>query len=289
MKINQENILVTGANGQLGSEIFKISKFYSSYNYFFESKNSLDITNFHLLNSYIRKNKISTVINCAAYTNVDEAETEHQIANQINFKSVSKLAKICKENNIKLIHISTDFVFDGKKKSTYNENDKTNPINVYGKTKLRGENSILELGLKNSLIIRTSWLYSGEGDNFVNKLCENFKKFKQINLPTDEVGSPTYATKLAENILRIIPKIKNKIVEKYHYSDKGFCSRYEFGLAIAKFKNSETIILPKKTFTNSFRPKFSALNSDKIINKFSLNIFDWEYNLKEFLTKNTIK
>lgn len=286
MKIIKENILITGAKGQLGSQFYKSSKIFTSHNYFFENKDSLDISDNELLNYYIKKNKISTVINCAAYTNVDKAENRIDLASEINFKSVTGLAKICKEQNIKLVHFSTDYVFDGNKKTAYVELDQTNPINIYGKTKLNGENSIIKSGLKNSLIIRTSWLYSDLNNNFVNKLINNFKKFRKIELPCDEFGSPTHALKLSENILRIIPKIKNNKVEKYHYSDKGFCSRYEFGLAIAKQLSSDVQIIPKFDSKNSIRPRFSALNSDKIIDKFSLNIDDWNHNLKQFLTKN---
>ena len=191
---------MTGANGQLGSTLKDVSINYN-HNYFFREKNELDITNFFVLENFLKKNNINTLINCAAYTNVNESETNKDLSNNVNHYAVENIAKLCFKFGIQLIHISTDYVFDGLKKYPYNETDKTNPINYYGKTKLDAERKILSYDLNKSVIIRTSWLYSKLDNNFVNKILNKLNNKKEIFVVDEEIGSPTNAIDLAETII----------------------------------------------------------------------------------------
>ena len=203
------NILVTGSDGQLGNSIKRISNGFDIYDFHFTNKNELDITNNNLIQEYIEKNKINIIINCAAFTNVEEAEKKRELADLINHVSVDNLAKICSEQNIQLIHISTDFVFDGLKSVPYTEMDNPNPINYYGLTKLNGEKKMMSYDLDKSIIIRTSWLYSEYKNNFVSKILDKINHSKNINVVNDEIGSPTNSIDLAELILSVIPMLKN--------------------------------------------------------------------------------
>ena len=185
-----------------------------------------------------------------------------------------------------MIHISTDFVFDGKKKLPYTELDHARPINEYGKSKLEGEKKILNSSLKNSIIIRTSWVYSKYGNNFVNKVIKNIKENQYITVVDDQFGSPTNALDLAKVILNIIPKISNQKAEIYHYSSSGYCSRYDFAVLIKELVKSNVEIKKIKTVQTINRPRFSALNSNKIKNKFNLEITDWKTSLVNLFNKN---
>ena len=278
-----KNILVTGSAGQLGSSLKLVSKKYN-YVLFFKSKADLDITNLQILCNFIKKNKINTIVNCAAYTDVDKAETNKLKANIINNHAVENLAKLSQSLKLQLIHISTDYVFDGQKKIPYDEYDNTNPINYYGETKLQAENNIMKYRLENSAIIRTSWLYSFSDNNFVKKIINNSKNKDKIKVVDDEIGSPTNAMDLAEAIFEIIPKLKNKKTELFHYSNNGSCSRYEFAKTIVKFNRTKIKVIPiKKTKNKISRPKYSALDSSKILNKFQLRKINWEESLHRYL------
>jgi dTDP-4-dehydrorhamnose reductase len=202
------NILVTGSNGQLGSEIKELSSQYA-YNFFFTDRANLDITVINALKEFIETNAINTIINCAAYTAVDKAEDDKENADKINHVVVQYLAEIAKEKNIHLIHISTDYVFNGKNDKPYVENDTTSPNGVYGKTKLDGENAMISINPSNSIIIRTSWVYSSFGANFVKTMLRLGKEKESLGVIYDQVGTPTYARDLAKVILDIIPNIKS--------------------------------------------------------------------------------
>ncbi len=202
------NILVTGSNGQLGSEIQELSSEYA-YNFFFTDRNTLDITDVSAMRAFIETNAINAVINCAAYTAVDKAESDEINADAINHLSIKNMAQIAKEKNIILIHISTDYVFDGKNFKPYTEDDTTNPNGVYGKTKLDGEKTLQEINPANSIIIRTSWVYSSHGANFVKTMLRLGKEKEQLGVIFDQVGTPTYARDLAKTILELVAKIKN--------------------------------------------------------------------------------
>lgn len=280
------NILVTGCKGQLGSEIKELHEYYNKYNFFFTDFHDLDITCHESVISYINKNKINIIINCAAYTAVDKAESELDTANAINHLAVSNFAMISKKNNIKLIHISTDYVFDGQCFKPYTEDQKTNPNTVYGKSKLLGELAIKKINPKNSIIIRTSWLYSKFGKNFVKTILNLAIKRKKIDVVNDQFGSPTNAADLAKVILNIISLIKNTNVEVYHYSNSGACTWYDFAKKIISFSKIQTKI--EKTSTKKLipsRPKYSVLYCGKIEKKFNIKILNWKRSLMFFLKK----
>ena len=279
------NILVTGSDGQLGNSIKRISNGFDIYNFHFTNKNELDITNNNLIQEYIEKNKINIIINCAAFTNVEEAEKKRELADLINHVSVDNLAKICSEQNIQLIHISTDFIFDGLKDYPYNEKDTPNPINIYGLTKLNGEKKMMSYNLDKSIIIRTSWLYSESKNNFVSKILNKINHQNYINVVENEIGSPTNVKDLAKVILSIIPKLKNDKTEIFHFSNIGFCSRYDFATEINKIVKGKSSIKSERVSESKVkRPKYSALDSKKIINKYDIKIDDWKYSLSDHLS-----
>ena len=284
---NKYNILVTGTNGQVGSEIKELSSNYD-YNFFFTVKDNLDITNEQNIKEFIEKNNINTIINCAAYTAVDIAEDDKANADLANRKAVKKLAKISKEKNIKLIHISTDYVFDGKNFKPYSEEFQTNPNSVYGKTKLDGEVEMLKINPYNSIIIRTSWVYSGYGNNFVKTMLKLGKERDELGVIFDQIGTPTYARDLAKTILDILPKIENNKVEIYNYSNEGVLSWYDFAKEIMRMANLNCKINPIETFqypTPASRPHYSLLNKSKIKKDFNITIPYWKDSLDECLKK----
>ena len=263
-------ILVTGCNGQLGSEIRKISPEFSDYEFVFLSKKELNISDKKNVLSFFKENSFYALINCAAYTNVNNAEKDIKTAELVNNFGIKNLAIVCRRYSIKLIHISTDYVFDGSKKSPYIETDITNPINAYGTSKLNGELSMISVNPKNSIIIRTSWLYSNYSKNFVKSIISLSKIKSKINVISDQFGSPTNASNLANDVLSLIKKIDNESVEIYHYSDDGFTSWYKFANEIINLKKIDI----KLSKINSLlydshvkRPKFSALNCTKIKEK----------------------
>ncbi|MDX4068092.1 dTDP-4-dehydrorhamnose reductase [Aliarcobacter skirrowii] len=281
------NILVTGSMGQLGSEIKAISSDYS-YNFFFTDRNNIDITNKDNIKEYCQTNSINVIINCAAYTAVDKAETDIENADLINRKAVKKLSIVAKELDIKLIHISTDYVFDGKNFKPYVEEYQTNPQSVYGKTKLDGENEMININPLNSIIIRTSWVYSYYGNNFVKTMLRLGKEKEELGVIFDQIGTPTYAKDLAITILNIVPQIENSKVEIYNYSNEGVLSWYDFAKEIMKMAKLNCKINPIETYqypTPAKRPHFSLLNKSKIKSKFNLEIPYWKDGLDDCLKR----
>ena len=279
------NILVTGSNGQVGSEIKELSSNYA-YNFYFTCKSDLDITNEKAIEAFIAKNTITAIINCAAYTAVDKAESEIQQADKINHQAVFHLASIAKEKNIKLIHISTDYVFDGTNYKPYDETDTTNPQSVYGQTKLDGEKALQLLNPENSIIIRTSWVYSSYGNNFVKTMLRLGKERESLGVIYDQVGTPTYAKDLAKSILDILPKINNKKIEIYNYSNEGVCSWYDFAKEIMKMAKLTCKVNPIETKeypTPAKRPHYSLLSKSKIKQTFELSIPHWKSSLEHCL------
>jgi len=288
------NVLITGSNGQLGSELkylvmndeLKIINENDS-KFFFTDKNELDITDMKKVKEFCKNNDITHIINCAAYTAVDKAEEEQELADLINHKAVKNLAIISKELNISLIHISTDYVFDGKNFKPYTENDKVNPQSVYGQTKLDGEKAIIEINPLNSIIIRTSWVYSSFGNNFVKTMLRLGKEREELGVIFDQIGTPTYAKDLAIAILEIIPKIQNSKLSIYHYSNEGAISWYDFTKAIFEIKGIDIKINPIETKdypTPAKRPHYSVLNKSKIKEEFNLIIPYWKDSLKKMLS-----
>ena len=281
------NILVTGSNGQLGSEIKELSSKYE-YKFFFTDRSNIDITKKENIKTFCEINNINTIINCAAYTAVDKAESDEVNADLINRKAVKKLALVSSELNIKLIHISTDYVFDGKTYKPYVEEFQTKPNSVYGKTKLMGENEMINVNPKNSIIIRTSWVYSSYGNNFVKTMLRLGKEKTELGVIFDQVGTPTYAAHLAMAILDIIPKLNNPKVEIYNYSNEGVLSWYDFAKEIMKMAKLNCKINPIETFqypTPAKRPHFSLLNKSKIKSTFNIEIPYWKDGLDECLRK----
>ena len=292
--MNSINILVTGSNGQLGSELQELSSNYK-YNFFFTNRNDIDITSKDSIKEYCQKNNINTIINCAAYTAVDTAETDEVNADLVNRKAVKKLALVSLELDIKLIHISTDYVFDGKNFKPYCEEYQTNPNSVYGKTKLMGENEMIKINPINSIIIRTSWVYSSFGNNFVKTMLRLGKEKDELGVIFDQVGTPTYARDLAKTILDILPNIapignalgvKNEKVEIYNYSNEGVLSWYDFAKEIMKMAKIDCTINPIETFqypTPAKRPHYSLLNKSKIKKEFNVTIPYWKDSLAKCL------
>ena len=279
------NVLVTGSNGQLGSLISENSVNHSEYNFIFCDKSNLDITNHSLVRQFILKYNINIIINCAAYTNVEKAESEKNIADKINHLAVANLAKLSKKYSVSLIHISTDYVFDGNNIIPYLETDIPNPQSVYGLTKLKGERAIQSINPKNSIIIRTSWLYSKLGNNFVNKMIELAKIKNEISVVSDLTGSPTNSYDLANVILSILSKIKNVNVEVFHFSNEGACSWYDFANMIFQLKKIKIKVNPINSIdfiSIAERPKYSVLNTNKISKYFDVEIHCW----KESLTRS---
>lgn len=281
-------VLITGANGQLGSELIRLESKFPAHTFFFTDKSILNIVHFEEVESYISKNKIDAIVNCAAYTNVDKAEDEVEWANEVNYLAVKNLGKIAKKLNLKLLHISTDYVFNGNSGIPYKESDPTNPQNAYGISKLKGEKALLKINPKNSVIIRTSWLYSEFGHNFVKTMLRLSTEKESISVVSDQIGSPTNAKDLANALLLILPKINNESIEIYHYANQGQCSWFQFAEAIMSIAQKNCIILPIGSAdfkTKAKRPKYSLLNTEKIQNTFNLEILNWEDSLKECVLK----
>lgn len=280
------NILVTGANGQLGSELKKLESKYISYNFYFKGSSELNITNHSLVKEFIIKNAIDIIINCAAHTAVDKAELEFELSDAVNHLAVRNFAQLAKEFTIKLIHVSTDYVFDGQGYRPYLESDMPNPQSVYGKTKLSGEEAMKELNPINSIIIRTSWVYSNYGNNFVKTMLRLGKEKEKLGVIFDQIGTPTSARDLAKTILDIVPQIKNYKVEVYHFSNEGVCSWYDFSKAIFDLTGIKVDVYPIETSqypTLAKRPYYSLLNKNKIKQKFGLKVPYWKDSLKEVL------
>jgi len=282
-------ILITGGDGQVGSELRELSTLYAQYNYTFTNRHLLDLTNTLEIENFFADKDFDVIINCAAYTNVDKAESEFDIAELVNAKAVETLATIAKRKQISLVHISTDYVFDGNKNVPYLENDVTNPINNYGKSKLLGEKAIFEIAPERSTIIRSSWIYSKFGNNFVKTMLRLGSERESLGVISDQLGTPTNAKDLAKLILDIIPKINNAIPEIYHYSNEGETSWFEFAKTIFEFSNVNCFVNPilaAEYKGAATRPGYSLLNKTKIKNKFGITIPDWKESLKNYLVAN---
>lgn len=278
------NILVTGANGQLGNELrLVVEEKDKINNYFYTDVADLDITNKNDVSNFLVTNSIDIVVNCAAYTNVDKAEDDKEKADLINHIGPKNLAEICRERNGLLIHISTDYVFDGTKYTPYTETDETKPLGVYGETKLRGENTIINSGCE-YVIIRTSWLYSSFGKNFLKTMQKLTAEKETINVVFDQVGTPTYAGDLANVILMLIETEKDKIKNQtYHFSNEGVCSWYDFAVAINKTSGKNCNVQPchSDEFPSKVvRPKYSVLDKTKIKNTLGMKIPHWEVSME---------
>jgi dTDP-4-dehydrorhamnose reductase len=276
-------LLVTGSNGQLGSEL---KKFYSDKYAFFVDINELDISDKNAVAEFMSDKDISCVINCAAYTAVDKAEEESDICYKVNADAVEYLAEICAEQCIKLIHISTDYIFDGTNSVPYKEDDARYPLSVYGASKAKSEDAFIKYA-PDGLIIRTSWIYSEYGNNFVKTMIKLGDDRDKLTVIYDQIGTPTYAHDLAKAIYEIIPQLKDGEKGVYNFSNEGVCSWYDFAIEIMKQKNINCEVLPIETKdypTPAKRPHFSLLNKAKIKERFGINIRHWKDALTECLT-----
>lgn len=290
-------ILVIGKNGQLGKSLYKLVEKRKDYDIFtFVGRQTLDFSDDANIKHYFEKNLFNIIINCAAYTQVDKAEEEFEIANQINNLSVSALAKVAKKQNAKLIHISTDYVYDGTCKKPYFEKDCARPINAYGITKFHGELAIINTLVFNALIIRTSWVYSEFGNNFVKTILRLGKEREEINVVDDQVGSPTNAYDLASAILKIIDnkdyQNKNQPTEICHFSNEGVTSWYGFAKEIFEIAEISCKINPIKTSqypTPAKRPLNTSMNKEKISKIFDIHVKPWKESLKTSLANSFLK
>jgi len=274
-------VLVIGSDGQLGLEFQKISNSFDSLSWFFSTIKTLDLLKLETISSFLNDINPSVIINCAAYTSVDKAETESKLADLINHEAVDIISRWTSDNNKKLVHVSTDYVFDGLSKLPLSENSNTNPINEYGRSKLKGEQVCLKNDT-NSIIIRTSWLYSSFGNNFLKTMIELMKKNNSVKVVNDQIGSPTYAYDLAKVIIEIIMNNKNKS-GLFHYSNVGETSWFEFARSIKELYNLDCKIIgvsSKEFKTPAKRPKYSLLNKSKIKTTFNLEIPNYKKSLK---------
>ena len=279
-------VLVTGKDGQLAKCLKKLESAYYDIDFIFKSKSELDITDYTQLVDFFDKNNIDWCVNCAAYTNVDLAENEKEKAFLINEKGVENLSIFCNENNVKLVHISTDFVFDGKSRIPYSENSIPNPMSVYGISKLKGEQKIKEI-ITEYFIIRTSWLYSEHTNNFLKTMLRLSKTRDEIKVVNDQFGSPTYAGDLAEIIAHII---KNNIDKfgLYHYCNKGQTSWYDFAKEIFNLSGSGIEINPISSAqykSTAIRPSYSVLDTSKLETILGLKISNWKTSLNKVIKK----
>jgi dTDP-4-dehydrorhamnose reductase len=276
-------VLVTGGSGQLGQSLQFIAVKYPNIQFEFFNSSLLDVTNFENCDSVFSKIKPDYCINASAYTAVDKAESEPEKAYDINVLGAENLAVICKKYNTILIHVSTDFVFDGEKNIPYNEKDITNPLSVYGKTKFDGEKAIQSV-LKEHLIIRTSWLYSQFSNNFMKTMLRLASERDSLSIVNDQIGTPTYAVDLAEVIIKIIILNTKSKFGIYHYSNEGQCSWFDFAKKIFEYNSVSIQVnpIPSSSFpTPAKRPKYSVLDKSKIKNAFGIEIPNWEVSLKK--------
>ncbi len=284
--MGKQRIVITGGNGQLGSSLLKLGPFFKDFELLPIDIQDLDISNKEKVNEFIPGLKPDFLINCAAYTAVDTAEKNEDSAFKVNQTGPEYLSIVCKELGIPLIHISTDYVFPGDSDKPYQENDPTGPVTVYGRSKLAGEKAILRSGVQ-GMIIRTSWLYSEYGHNFVKSMIRMGREKKEISVVSDQLGSPTYAGDLARSILLIITKISeghnlSKQCEVYHFGNGGICSWYDLAQAVMELSEIICTIIPISTEefpVPAKRPAYSVLDTSKIRNEFNLEISHWRTSL----------
>lgn len=285
-------VLITGCKGQLGSEIQRISSKFPEMSFNFTDLEELDITRPGDILSFLDNSPVKFIVNCAGYTAVDKAEDDEEMAYLLNADATESLARISAERGIQLIHISTDYIFDGEKNYPYKEDDPVNPQTVYGKSKLRGEEALQKAGT--GFIVRTSWLYSSFGNNFVKTILRLSEERKQLNVVFDQTGCPTYARDLAMAILDMIRiEIKQKKSPRYdiyHYSNQGMCSWYEFATSIIDFTGRGCKIIPvesKDYVTRAERPRYSVMSKKKISGEYNIRIPHWKESLTACINELT--
>ncbi|MCO6491952.1 MAG: dTDP-4-dehydrorhamnose reductase [Phaeodactylibacter sp.] len=287
------HILITGASGQVGSEIRELSRAYPGFQFTFTDVGELDLTKEQAIRDYFAAHAFDYCINCAAYTAVDRAESEPDAARLVNVDAVRWLAEACARQGIPLIHYSTDYVYHNQQNTPFREEDPTTPQSVYARTKLAGEQAAREAHPQ-TLILRTSWVYSSFGHNFVKTMLRLGREREELKVVFDQVGTPTYARGLARATLEIIRKVEtgevggDKLQGVYHYSDEGVCSWYDFALAIFELAGIECKVTPIETKdfpTAAARPPYSVLNKGKIKAVFGVETGHWRAGLREMLAR----
>lgn len=284
--MSQPVVLVTGANGQVGQELRVLAALYPTFEFVFTSHDTMPVNDEAAVQKVFAAHKPVYCINCAAYTAVDKAESEQKMAYQVNAEGTRILAAACKTNNTRFIHISTDYVFNGQSPTPYTEDAATDPVNTYGATKLKGEQLCLQYNPE-AIIIRTAWVYSSFGKNFVKTMMKLMHDRPAINVVSDQVGAPTYAADLAKCMMHIVAgdhaKTVNWVAGIYHYSNQGRISWHEFAVAIKELTGSACTVnpIPSEQYpTPAKRPAFSLLDTNKIRNTFNCTIPDWKESLK---------
>ncbi|PHS26833.1 MAG: dTDP-4-dehydrorhamnose reductase [Methylophaga sp.] len=284
-----KTVLVTGSNGQLGRSLTKIATQYENYDITFATRADLDLSDAKSICRFFQQQQFDLIINCAAYTAVDKAESETELADQINHLAVQQLAEIAAQQHSKLIHISTDYVFNGHQHRPYVETDDVAPQGVYGLTKLKGEHAVLRIMANNAVIIRTSWVYSEFGNNFVKTMLRLAGDRDSLKVIFDQVGTPTYATDLAQAIMTIVQSAafqQEFSSDTVHYSNEGVCSWYDFAKTIFELSEIACDVSPIETKdypTPATRPHYSLLNKAKIKQSYNLAIPYWKESLQQCL------
>lgn len=275
-------ILVTGANGQLGKALRALASQFPQDSFRFLSREDLPIHHFELVRNFFKADPPDVCINAAAYTAVDRAETEKDLAFQVNAEAVGVLAAVCRAHGTRFIHVSTDYVFDGTSDRPYREDDPTGPLTVYGATKLEGERQAMSLN-PDSIIIRTSWVYHETGRNFVKTIMRLLDEKPYIGVVNDQIGSPTYAGNLAACIMKVA-RSENPVPGIYHFSDEGQISWFDFAREIARLIDSNTEIRPISTpefITPAHRPAYSVLDKSRIVSTYGVELKPWQESLKD--------
>jgi dTDP-4-dehydrorhamnose reductase len=282
-----KNILITGSSGQLGNELQGLSytHSYKGYKFFHTTRQTLDITVNDQLWQFFDQNRVDCIINCAAYTNVDKAESEEGLAMSVNAGAVEELVRMAGKSETRIIHVSTDYVFDGTNHLPYREDDNVNPVSAYGRSKLRGEKAVLEY--QYGTVVRTSWLYSPNGKNFFTNILRLGEEQNELKVVVDQVGSPTYARDMARILLIFAINAMDDnnpfTGGLYNYSNEGVCSWYDFALAIVRLAGRDCRVIPIETSqypTAARRPHYSVLNKSKIKAELSLSIPHWRDSLQ---------
>jgi dTDP-4-dehydrorhamnose reductase len=279
-------ILVTGANGQLGKEMKQLESAYPGFRFIFLSREDMPVHHFELVRNVFKGYQPQYLVNCAAYTAVDKAESEKELAFQVNGEAVGVMAAVCKEYGTKFIHISTDYVFDGNGTTPYATDAPTNPQSVYGASKLKGEQEAMQYNPE-SIIIRTSWVYSEFGKNFVKTMRKLMSEREELNVVSDQIGSPTYAADLAQMIMQIIAG-GNWVPGMYHFSNSGVISWYDFAVAIRDLSGLQCRIqpIPSSQYpTPAKRPAYSVMDTSSIFSTFHATPRNWKDSLRDCLTK----
>jgi dTDP-4-dehydrorhamnose reductase len=277
-----QTILVTGCNGQLGSEMQVAANRFPSFQYIYTDVAELDICDKNTLDAFVKENAVNIIVNCAAYTAVDKAEDDIELCYKINRDAVKNIGEVASENNLKVVHVSTDYVFDGTNYLPYTEDLPVCPETVYGKSKLEGEQALME-SCGQAVILRTAWLYSSFGNNFVKTMIKLGTERESLNVIFDQVGTPTYAADLADAILCLLSN-ETFVPGIYHYSDEGVCSWYDFTKTIHRIAKVTCNVQPIETKdypARTPRPHYSVLNKSKIKSTYNISIPHWEESLEK--------